>query len=257
MSSAECPTCGKELSTKRGMRQHHTKVHDEPLPNRTCSGCDEEFYDPKARREFCDSCNPNAGKHNGNWKGAKETATCERCGDKFEFYPSNKEGRYCPDCVEEADEFLGKPYAEVVDVERIHRECDHCGKSMEVLASERKYGAGRFCSRDCLSNWMSENRRGKNHHNWDNGGGKYVGKWSRARKKALERDDYQCQNCGTTTEEIGRNPDVHHIVPLRKFDEPQDAHALDNLVSLCRKCHRNVETGNIQISAPNPDRIQG
>ena len=67
----DCPTCGRSLSTKQGMRQHHTKAHGDPLPNRTCEGCDTEFYDPKTRRRYCDDCDPNAGEHNGNWKGRK------------------------------------------------------------------------------------------------------------------------------------------------------------------------------------------
>ena len=88
----DCPTCDRTLSTERGMRQHHTKVHGEPLPNWTCEGCDAEFYDSKARRTYCDDCDPNAGEHNGNWKNAKESSECEICGSRFEYYPSNKEG---------------------------------------------------------------------------------------------------------------------------------------------------------------------
>jgi hypothetical protein len=96
--SHECPTCGKDLTTERGMRRHHTTVHDDPLPNRTCKGCGTEFYDEKARLEFCDDCNPNAGQHNGNWKGAKETATCQRCDDEFDYYPSDNLITLCPSC---------------------------------------------------------------------------------------------------------------------------------------------------------------
>lgn len=236
------------------MRQHHTKVHDEPLPNRSCSGCGTNFYDVKARRDYCDDCNPNAGEYNGNWKDATEQASCERCGETFEYYPSDKKGVYCPDCVSEADSFLGDHYAEVHEIERITRECDYCGSKMEVLASERKHGHGRFCSRHCLSEWMSENRRGENHHQWIEGDREYNGKWWRARRQTLERDDFQCQYCGTRAEQIGRNPDVHHIVPLRKFDTPQEAHRLDNLISLCRQCHRRAEAGNIELPAPDDGR---
>lgn len=130
------------------MRQHHTKVHDDPLPNRECNGCGSEFYDPKARKSYCDDCNPNAGQHNGNWKDAKETAECERCGEEFDYYPSDKDGVYCSECVEEADEFLGTPYAETVNPERITRACDYCGEEITVLACNRRYGDGRFCSRE-------------------------------------------------------------------------------------------------------------
>lgn len=250
---AECPTCEKLLATEAGMRQHHTKVHGKPLPNRQCTDCGSSFYDEKARREFCDDCNPNAGEQNGNWKGGKESETCRRCDDEFEYYPSEKKGVYCPKCVTATDEFLGTPYAEVHDIERTERECEHCGADMSVLVSERKRGNGRFCSQDCLAAWMSENRRGENHHQWRSEDGDYTGKWWTARRSALQRDDYRCQHCGKSRDEIGRNPDVHHIVPLRSFDDSDDAHRLENLISLCRSCHRNAEAGNIAISGPKRD----
>lgn len=251
MGSRRCPTCEKTFSTVQGTRQHHTKVHGDPLPNRTCTGCGGDFYDPKARREFCNDCNPNAGRYNGNWSDAKKGAACIRCGDSFEYYPSDKVGKYCSQCVQETDEFLGDPYAEVVNVERIERECDYCGRAMEVLASERNYGNGRFCSRDCLSAWMSENWTGENHHQWQGGSRRYAGRWWRARRKALERDGYRCKNCGKSADQIGRNPDVHHIRPLKEFDDPQRAHSINNLICLCRKCHRNAEEGNIDVPVPS------
>ncbi|RXK46259.1 HNH endonuclease [Halorientalis pallida] len=252
----ECPTCGKSLTTERGVKQHHTKVHDDPLPNRECAGCGTEFYDPKARLTYCDDCNPNAGEHNGNWKDAKETTECERCGDEFEYYPSDKKGVYCPTCVEEADEFLGTTFAETVDAERITRSCDYCEDEITVLQCNRNYGAGRFCSRDCLSDWMSENRRGERHHRWDGGDEGYFGRWCSVRRAALKRDQYRCQHCGATAGGLGQNPDVHHITPMRKFDDPQGSHTLDNLIALCRSCHNDAESDRIDVSLPSRDSDQ-
>lgn len=151
------------------MRQHHTKVHGDPLPNRQCKGCGSSFYDPKSRRRFCEDCNPNRGEYNGNWKDAKETATCRRCETEFEYYPSDKRERSIVRRVASADEFLGAHYAEVHDIERITRSCDFCGEEIVVLACNRRYGIGRFCSRECLSDWMSETRRGSDHHAWEGG----------------------------------------------------------------------------------------
>lgn len=51
-----CPTCGKKLPTESGVRQHHTKVHGEKLPNLTCKNCGEDFYHPKSDREYCSEC---------------------------------------------------------------------------------------------------------------------------------------------------------------------------------------------------------
>lgn len=249
-----CPTCGSELNTRRGMRQHHTKVHEEPLPNRTCKGCGDEFYDPKSPDSYCEDCNPNAGEHNGNWKDAKETSECDRCGTAFSYYPSNKKGVYCGNCVDQADEFLGTPYHEVHDIERLQRECDYCETEFTMLKSNAVFGAGRFCSRECLSNWMSENRKGENHHQWIPTETSYSEDWWAVRREARSRDNHTCQHCGKSRNEIGREPDVHHIKPIREFEDSQEAHSLGNVICLCRSCHRNAEEGNISISNSTSER---
>ncbi|MDY6817285.1 MAG: HNH endonuclease signature motif containing protein [Halobacteriales archaeon] len=229
----ECPTCGTRLDTEQGVRIHHTTVHDEPLPNRVCSGCATEFYDPKARRKYCDDCNPNAGEHNGNWQDARETTTCRRCGASFEYYPSDKDGIYCPDCVAESDEFLGTPYAETIDVARRETTCNQCGVSMTVLESEWHRGHGRFCSRECHNEWMRiEDRPGPSG---------YCKPWWSIKRQALDRDQHRCQSCGITAGELNQEPDVHHIVPVREFEDPTEAHTLDNVICLCRSCHRRIE----------------
>jgi ribosomal protein S27AE len=247
----ECPTCGKELTTQRGMRQHHTKVHDDPLPNRTCKGCGTEFYDGKARLTFCDNCNPNAGKHNGNWKDAQESATCRRCDTEFTYYPSDKPGVYCSDCVGKMEEFIGTPAYEIWEVERVERECEHCGVEFSMLKCNAVYGHGRFCSDECQNDWMSENWRGEDHPAWEgeDAGDSYVKDWRSARRKALTRDNHECQRCGDGRSEIGRNPDVHHIKPVEQFDDYNDAHTLDNLVTLCPSCHKKVESGSVPVPA--------
>lgn len=108
-----------------------------------------------------------------------------------------------------------------------------------------------FCGDDCQYQWLSEAFTGEGHPNWEGGANANYGRgWQRVRERALERDDYQCVVCGTTVETLGRNPDVHHIVPVRAFVETPataafDAHYLDNLVSLCPSCHRKAEFGSI------------
>ena len=193
----DCPTCGKSLSSERGMRQHHTEVHDDPLPNRTCNGCGADFYDPKARLEYCDDCNPNAGEHNGNWKDATETTTCKRCDSTFESYPSNKHGVYCSDCVSNADEFLGTPYYEYHDIQRVERVCEQCGRISSVLKSKVDREPARFCSQSCLHQWLSDQ--------WEDVDNPYNGRWREVRRKALERDTHTCHRCGITSEESDTN----------------------------------------------------
>jgi len=77
--------------------------------------------------------------------------------------------------------------------------------------------------------------------------------WQRQRNAARTRDGFRCRRCGAP-ESPNRQHDVHHIRPLRLFLEeathngvdprtvyPQ-AHALNNLMTLCPSCHRRAET---------------
>jgi len=58
----DCPTCGRNFASERGVRQHHAMVHDRSLPNRTCADCGAEFYDPEEAHRLsnvvilCRSC---------------------------------------------------------------------------------------------------------------------------------------------------------------------------------------------------------
>lgn len=247
-----CPTCERTLGTRQGMRQHHTKVHGDPLPNRTCKGCGTEFYDEKARRMFCENCNPNGGENNGNWRAAKESTECRRCGSEFQYYPSDKDGVFCPECVAEADEFLGTHYAEVHGIEPVEFDCEQCGATRALPPSDVEDGRGRFCSHECKSAWMSENWRGEAHHAWKGGHEQwwYGDDWWQVRRAARERDGHECQRCGATREDLGREPDVHHIKPIREHDDPFDAHNLDNVICLCPSCHAGVESGSLVCPEP-------
>lgn len=245
----ECPTCGEILSSERGMRQHHTKVHDDPLPNRTCGDCGTEFYDPKAQRAYCDDCYSNSGEQNGNYRDAKDTTDCDRCGTSFEFYPSNKDGIYCSDCVNKADGLLP---TEDTSMARIEVPCEHCGSTLERHPSRVEAASyGEFCDLDCYGDWLAENVVGSAHHQWKGGTIRYGSSWWQIRRAALHRDNHECQRCGDGISEIGRKPDVHHIDPVREFNNPEDAHRMDNVVTLCRSCHRRVEEGEVSLPSGN------
>ncbi|TKX61042.1 helix-turn-helix domain-containing protein, partial [Halorubrum sp. SP9] len=71
----------------------------------------------------------------------------------------------------------------------------------------------------------------------------YGHNWWEQRRKALERADHACENpnCDEDRESLGRNPDVHHIIPYKHHDEYDGINDLDNLVVLCRSCHHEVE----------------
>jgi len=79
----------------------------------------------------------------------------------------------------------------------------------------------------------------------------YGSRWGKVRQKVLERDDHECRICGDDKSDIGRSPDVHHIKPLREFDNIAKANELDNLVTLCRRHHMMVEYSD--LAAPKPE----
>lgn len=56
---------------------------------------------------------------------------------------------------------------------------------------------------------------------------------------ALKRDRYLCADCAKAGKTTAAE-EVHHIIPLtpENIDDPRITTGLDNLVSLCRECHR-------------------
>ena len=72
--------------------------------------------------------------------------------------------------------------------------------------------------------------RPKANRNERHGIGTY--RWQQLRLKALARDNWQCQRCSTI--EVAEH--VHHI--QSRHARPDLAFEIENLESLCAKCHR-------------------
>jgi hypothetical protein len=114
--------------------------------------------------------------------------------------------------------------------------CENCEREYERYSSLEK--DQHFCSKSCHNEWMSDHLIGEESPAWKGGyNPNYSHGWTSARDEVRERDSV-CQKCGADPE---RALDVHHIQPVRTFDDCSDAHTLDNLVGLCRSCHRTLE----------------
>jgi 5-methylcytosine-specific restriction endonuclease McrA len=104
-----------------------------------------------------------------------------------------------------------------------------------------------FCSQECHREYQSIHQTGEEHHHYKpNSTDEYGPNWYRQRRKALERDNHQCQFCGLDKEDHHQSLSVHHIEPREEFVENgefdyEQANQLDNLISLCQACHRKVE----------------
>lgn len=59
--------------------------------------------------------------------------------------------------------------------------------------------------------------------------------WGEIRMKVINRDKFTCQKCKKTMPKDKLQ--VHHIIPFRICKSDQ----IDNLITLCRKCHSKVE----------------
>lgn len=249
-----CPSCEREFDSSRALRVHHAGSHDRRLPNRTCADCGTEFYREYEVKYCSEACRNRSvsfgGRNNPNYRGAKRSTRCDNCQAVFEYYPSEKEGCYCPDCVQNGGwrhrpDVAGENNPRYTGGLR-RTDCDVCGATVERYPSELE-GGSVVCSRRCRSVRLSTLFSGAGHPNWKGGPvGSYGRGWSAARSAALDRDGHACIRCGTDRDAIGREPDVHHIVPVRKFaDHPtttvSDAHAIENLVSLCPACHQSIE----------------
>ncbi|MUV50211.1 HNH endonuclease [Haloarcula sp. CBA1122] len=76
--------------------------------------------------------------------------------------------------------------------------------------------------------------------------GPYYGpQWQEKRLKIIERDSYQCSDCGISRkshqEKYGQDLHVHHIKPKSECDSFEEANQPDNLETLCFDCHQRRE----------------
>lgn len=107
-------------------------------------------------------------------------------------------------------------------------------------------GERKFCSPECHGIWRSENSTGEDNPTWRGGKSVYdavkklIGPTAFWHVKGEVREDanHECEWCGKSASENGREMDVHHIIPLMAGGT--NAHELQ--MALCRKHHRLAET---------------
>jgi len=222
-----------------------------------CKYCDSEFETYKSRkRKFCSqNCSSRwqsdnlTGKNHPHYQKVK--INCENCGSVIKVAPCNKDRKkYCSKkCQYEhfSNRFSGKnnPFYKA----KIKLECENCKENFQVIPSraDRK-----FCSENCFNEFLEgrerKNFQAENHPKWKGGYNIPRGaNWQAQRTSALKRDNYECQSCGICNQEHkqkhGYELDVHHITPHRKFDNKKKANELSNLITLCRRCHIDIEEG--------------
>jgi 5-methylcytosine-specific restriction endonuclease McrA len=89
---------------------------------------------------------------------------------------------------------------------------------------------------------ISASTSGENHYNWQNGKSfeSYGLEFNdNLRRQIRSRDNYTCQKCGATQEELGRKLDVHHI------DYDKTNNNSENLICLCNVCHTKTNFNRV------------
>lgn len=115
------------------------------------------------------------------------------------------------------------------------------------------------CSHSVVLDWMEKHGietrdpkealpTGNDHPRWTGGEYSYGPGWSIGKKrKVRERDDYICQDarCSVTQadhlDQYGQKLHVHHLRKAKEVDDPEERNAKENLITLCRDCHRRWE----------------
>ncbi len=75
---------------------------------------------------------------------------------------------------------------------------------------------------------------------WSNSPNNYGPNWMKQRDLARARDGFRCQVCGQPEGDKAHH--VHHRIPFRMFETPEQANQLANLITVCNSCHRKIET---------------
>ena len=124
------------------------------------------------------------------------------------------------------------------------RDMDNFGKYPRTT-SARKFGTWNDALREA---GLEPRTDPVGERGWSRESDHYDGPWYEARENAIQRDGEQCVDCGISRKEnrdrYGRDLDVHHEVPIDKFDDPDVADLTSNLVTLCPKCHADRENND-------------
>ena len=133
--------------------------------------------------------------------------------------------------------FSSKP--ETTQSDSIRVRCTQCSRKTPVPRWFEKEGLElHFCGEKCKKRWQDDHRsdvklKGRPDYRGGN--------WQTVSRRIRERDAFRCRSCGVSEEDLGRQMDVHHVVPFRAFSSSERANREDNLISVCPSCHKKME----------------
>jgi len=248
-----CKECGEVFRCRKAHNNSYCSSKCASLARRSrvkciCENCGEEYLKIKSRRDskYC--------SRECMYSARSITKSCAQCGSEFTCTKSDSSQKYCcrecylgshrvTQCCDECGDIFKVPKSRAPCRYCSHEcrskrptiQCEYCGEKFSVPPSRK---SAKFCSKECMNKCYS----GKGSPSWRGGGDSYYGKnWQRVRRIVRNRDCFRCRKCGKHEDEYDNELDVHHIVPFREFDEPEEANTPNNLVTVCRSCHGKIE----------------
>lgn len=245
-----CQHCGKEFIEShypgRNPKFCNRKCFIEHNQiKKKCLNCNKEFTVQKSQnnRKFCSQTCSNRYNQPKN-PDKKSVFICKECGKRFETWVYRNPNFCSRKCTNRNIARLPKPSARKPEI-HITRNCLWCNKEYKTTTHQVKHRGSNYCSMECKTKHKSETMKGEGNPNYVDGSSpqNYGPNWWKQRRKARRRDKNTCVKCGAKHNiKNGIYVDVHHKIPLRLFNgDFKSANNLNNLVCLCRKCHREEE----------------
>lgn len=161
------------------------------------------------------------------------TYRCRQCGQEFVPKDSHR-ARSVPKYCSRQCSSLGRR-------KRVRLVCRQCGQEFERKAYMQDWSQARgpFCGFACYGQWQREHPEAaplpKSPHGHNPDRRPRGPEWEQIREQVLERDQHRCVTCHSR-----HSLHVHHIRPYDQCESREDANALDNLLTLCKACHRRL-----------------
>jgi transcription elongation factor Elf1 len=225
-----CKICGKEFENYRSL-SHHLRTH---------KITSKEYYDKFFKKEgegVCPVCGKETSFHSIN-KGYCKFCS-NKCANKGKR-PSEETKKKLSNAKKgENNPFYGKHHSEKTKkkMSDAHIGKHHTEETKKKLSDTKK---GKHLSEETKKK-ISDSRKGENHPNYKGGislkefkdaYGLEPTEWQKLAQEIRKRDNFTCQLCGKKGA-----TSVHHIIPRRiKVDNSPE-----NLITLCRSCHRKIE----------------
>lgn len=183
-----CPWdgCDRVLPTESGMKQHHSKVHNESIAiaDVECAWCgksDQEYPSQIRGNFFCDRvCKGKyrsenyIGENSSNWKGGKVTVSCSYCGEPkqiFQSEASDHDDHFCDNQCKGKwrSENMTKSHHPRWTGDSVEVNCEWCGGVKMVRPWQARKDKHHFCRDECDRQWRKENVKGEKHPQWKGG----------------------------------------------------------------------------------------